>query len=204
MLLALDPGLASCGAAVFTDAGRLVDADVFTSKPGRKPKGTAGAWAAHDHTRRVLELLAWLDVLNRHTRVDGPHLRVALEGIGSARGANALAQMGIAAGAIVAWSSLRGAVEISHTTPSEWRAELGCPGTRAKPGLSKSERAALKRDDDERLYAMLAGLPGGDQVEQFVVGHGRALGRAVHALDSFGIGQWFLQRRAAAIHARVA
>lgn len=198
MLLVLDPGLATCGAALFDDADELVDADVFTSSPGTKPKGARGAWFAADLGRRCHELATWVrDLADRLGDPFGDDTAV-LESFGAGgRAGSAVIQMAAAAGTIRCGLSEAlppGAIE--YVTPEEWRTFLGW---RPSPRPRKAPRAelnAIKRDDDARLYAMIRELRGADDLERLVLAHGRRRGDLVHAWDALGIGRCVLARRA--------
>lgn len=218
-LLALDPGLATCGAAIFDDAGDLVDADAFTSELRSKPRGFRGAWSATDLGRRAGELATWLrDVLDRcdelSRRSPAPS-HVVIEANTDARGANALYQMAMAAGVIrCAVSEAVPPEAVSYVIVKTWRDELGWrpvprPSKPSLRGLAGAEKAAAlkahnrevarcKRDDDVALYALLEDLADGDRVRELVALHRSARSLAVHALDAFGIGRWWLKTRSAA------
>lgn len=216
MILVLDPGLASCGASLFDTAGELVGADVFTSSPGKKPKGARGAWFAADLGRRAHDLSSWLR--DWTDRLDGIDDLVVIESFGAGGAAgSAVIQMAIAAGAIRAVVSEAVAPQaVEYVTPDEWRAFLGWrPAPRPKRPVTKgitkaakaaalkahrAEVAALKRDDDARLYALLRELRGGDELEPLVLAHGRRRSDTVHAWDAFGIGRAVIARRARAAH----
>lgn len=208
-LLALDPGIATCGAAIFDDESDLVDADVFTSSPRSKPRGFRGAWAAADLGRRAGELATWMrDVLDRCEEIGGGLSHVVLEANAGGRGAHAVYQMALAAGVIrCAISEAVGPDRITYVTAQAWRDGLGYKGSpRPRPPKTKGklvdkkaalkahrlDTAAIKHADDVRLYALIESLPGGDRVRELVAGHGGRNSQCVHAWDSFGIGRWLL------------
>jgi len=220
VIIVLDPGLATCGAAVFA-GDDLVHADVFTSKPGKKPKDARGAWSSTDRSRRIHDLATWLDqIALLATRGGAVGIdAVVLEGLGSAQSADAVAQMAAAAGCIATWARFHHVHgdRLFHCTPVEWRHGLGwsaspkpkAPSTKGLHGADKAAAlkqhraavAAVKREDDERLYAMLAALPDGDRVAHLVAAQGRRPSDTVHGHDAFGIGRWFLRCRAGALAA---
>lgn len=192
MLLAIDPGLATCGVALFDDDHRLVDADVFTSKPAEKPKTARGAWFAADLGRRAHELATWLRDLVDSLDGDGDRAIVESFGVGG-RAGSAVVQLAVAAGTVRAiLSEALPPARIAYCTPAEWREGLGFEPSRAPRGTLSREKARLKREDDARLYRLVRSLPDGDRVEAHVVDRGRRPSDAVHALDGFGIGRWFL------------
>lgn len=214
MILAIDPGIATAGACAFDHGGDLVDADAFTSKPGKRPRGVTGAWEATDRARRVVEFAHWLEELfTRHGHVDV----LVFEAFGIAQSNQAGVLNAAAAGAVLTAAAIFGVGEISQCTPTEWRKAIGflaCekprpPSKKQFDHLPKAERKAalrnaarehravvapLKKLDDEQLYGLVHDA-GGDQVELRLVAHGRNRGTVTHAWDSYGIGRWFLRRR---------
>lgn len=193
-LLAIDPGLASCGAAIFDPGNDLVDADVFTSKPRKKPSGFRGAWAATDLGRRAGELATWMrDLLDRCELIGGGLGHVVIESNVGGRSATAVYQMAMAAGVIrCAVSEALPPDRILYTTAETWREALGFTPTKRPRGATKAERNRIKREDDERLYDLLERLPDGNRVRELVAAHGGRDSQSAHPLDAFGIGRWLL------------
>lgn len=200
-ILAIDPGLAHVGACLFADDGSIIDADVFTSTPEKRPSKFVGAWYAQDLGRRGTKLASWLrDLVDQ---LDGPHDTVVIEGVVlSGSNVGGIAPKCYAAGVVDAIVS-EAVPSPSYVTVAWWRSSLGFEPADRPPipnvrGLSKAKQTAalkpwrtecarIKREDDRRLYAMLTEISAG-VVAELVKAHGRRGSDAVHALDAFGIG----------------
>lgn len=195
MLLAIDPGLAHVGAALFASDGSLLDADVFTSKPEKRPSSVVGAWYAKDLGRRGTALSTWLcDLMDDREDINESVDAIVVEGfVLSGENSGGIASRAYGYGVVDAVVSEAVASAV-YVTPNQWRAALGFTATKAPKGTSDAKRRAYKRDDDARLYGLLASLPDGDRVVEMVRGHGRRGSDVVHALDAFGIGRAWLQR----------
>lgn len=212
MILAIDPGLATCGVALFDDDHRLVDADVFTSKPERKPRGHVGAWRSRDLGRRAHEMASWLRDWTDYLGGDVTDTAI-VEGFGLGQQANHLIAMSVAAGVVRAiLSEALPPDQIVYVSPNDWRDGIGwsepkrppriklpAKATKAQRGEAKQrerERAAHKRNADRGLYEFLSTMTDGNLVAGHVRGHGRRGSDVVHALDAFGIGWWWLTTQA--------
>lgn len=207
MILALDPGLAHVGAALFANDGLLLDADVFTSKPVKRPGKAVGAWYAKDLGRRGTSLATWLrDLLDDREDANESVDTVVIEGVrmGGAMHANS-GQTHYGAGVVDSVCS-EAVASAAYVTPEWWRSTLGfepaarpkAPDTQGIKGRRReallkpwrAECASIKREDDKRLYALLTSLSDAQagSVAEYVERHGRRGSDVVHALDAFGIG----------------
>jgi hypothetical protein len=186
VLVTIDTGLATCGVAVFDDAGQLVDADVFTSAPRPRPNDFSGAWEGIDCARRGRGLASWLMELRKRWRQAGRTVRIMAEAVVTARQAHTLALQMCSTGVVVMFGLTWGHVEWS--TPLEWRAKLGWFPSDTR-GMSKRQKTITKKRDDDHLYAMLAKLRDAERLVQLVLAHGRKPGDVVHAWDAFGLGR---------------
>lgn len=187
--MTIDTGLATCGYTVF-DGQSLVDADVFTSSPSKRPAEFSGAWEALDTARRGRGLGVWLLEARKRWRSKERPLQLGAEAVVAARQARALAMQQCATGVVILFGLVTG--QLTWHTPLEWRARLGWFPSDTR-GMTKREKNKAKKRDDERLYSMLRTLHHADRLERLVLAHGRKRGDLVHAWDAFGLGRALLQ-----------
>lgn len=181
IVYAFDPGLASCGFAALDGDARLLDCDVFTSKPDKKRKG--------DTQSRLVEMLKWaqlcVDERADHYSGDTEIAVVEWPVVGGRKGPSDMgrsliagAQIFAAAGALAGMLRSQ-VVEMYTPVPVSWRCAL-------LGGLTNSEAA----------HRHIAGLY---DVSPYV-----RKSKAPHALDAVGLALYGLQFYATAAAKRAA
>jgi hypothetical protein len=180
-LIALDPGLARCGAVVadvIKGEAFVRSVSVFTSEPRAKD---FGIHVARDRSRRTRDFVRWLHTLGTF---GAPRpVAIVAEAMSFPRGINAITALALAWGAVVSFSEERG-IPIIDATPSWWRTELiGAPSKgRNRASIEARERAA---------HAIVV------QRIPTIIPHVRKLPREhqLHVLDAGGVLAWSLDTR---------
>lgn len=191
MLLAIDPGLAKCGAVALDHLGRIRFADVLVTEVGERAKPAPGLFrgkkrkpgkviggAAADTDRRIRELAIWLDNLITEFR---PAAIVA-EAAGGSKGGRAATALAAANAVVVLATSL------------PFVESLPCAGKLVRVHVQTWRRTVVpgqRKISDQELYAAI-GAPAAALVHQQLVSRGKSPALAVHALDAVGIGRWAL------------
>lgn len=201
-LLAMDPGLATFGAALLGPAGALLDVDALSteagedvkatralaraarragkSAPSRKGKKNATDEQLEDRARRIREILDWLDAFAFGDDWVKPDVAIAEAGRAMRTGTDGIISVasGMSIAIAICWKL---EIPLVWCTPREWRRSLVPNPASTREGPSEKE---IEAAHSPAIRARIV-----DKLKS----QGKSISLRGHAFDAHAMGQWGLR-----------